>query len=374
MNTHSILTAVNGAFGRISGYHTNHQQTSEYQKTKHQQRHGRTAGHHQPAIDEQRCDRPIRQEQQQRGNHTEIRIPVPLIERVIPIHWAYAIGKQPLPGGHIIRIRRVTQRIRHIQIQPRVTIKQRPCHVIVLVEIIRVRAFRMEAQRSRLHQLPHHNGTSDHNRHRQQRPQPRTLPHTRCIQRHPPQPRTRPPHQYHRQHGHHHADTQRIQRERYTHIRTHRIKRNQRTLRLDNRTHTEPPAAAACTYSERGEDTDTELTVPALRLTSGRTRTVRNTCSDCLAALSNAFEDTGSIRTYSDEPSASTCIYACVGSVTFNNPSSVRSSPGPSMLYAAAESPDAVKERQNGILHNTHSTATITAKATTMAAHIRRRA
>ena len=29
------------------------------------------------------------------------------------------------------------------------------------------------------------------------------------------------------------------------------------------RTHTEPPAAAACTYSERGEDTDTELTVPA---------------------------------------------------------------------------------------------------------------
>ena len=159
---------------------------------------------------------------------------MPLIERVIPIHWAYAIGKQPLPGGHIIRIRRVTQRIRHIQIQPRVTIKQRPCHVIVLVEIIRVRAFRMEAQRSRLHQLPHHNGTSDHNRHRQQRPQPRTLPHTRRIQRHPPQPRTRPPHQYHRQHGRHHADTQRIQRERYTHIRTHRIKRNQRTLRLDN--------------------------------------------------------------------------------------------------------------------------------------------
>ena len=92
----------------------------------------------------------------------------------------------------------------------------------------------MEAQRSRLHQLPHHNGTSDHNRHRQQRPQPRTLPHTRRIQRHPPQPGTRPPHQYHRQHGHHHADTQRIQRERYTHIRTHRIKRNQRTLRLDN--------------------------------------------------------------------------------------------------------------------------------------------
>ena len=35
---------------------------------------------------------------------------------------------------------------------------------------------------------------------------------------------------------------------------------------------------------------------------------------------------------------------------------------------------DAAKERQNGILHNTHSTATITAKATTMAAHIRRRA
>ena len=101
---------------------------------------------------------------------------------------------------------------------------------------------------------------------------------------------------------------------------------------------------------------------------------MRNTCSDCLAALSNAFEDTGSIRTYSDEPSASTCIYACVGSVTFNNPSSVRSSPGPSTLYAAAESPDAAKERQNGILHNTHSTTTITAKATTMAAHIRRRA
>ena len=232
----------------------------------------------------------------------------------------------------------------------------------------------MEAQRSRLHQLPHHNGTSDHNRHRQQRPQPRTLPHTRRIQRHPPQPRTRPPHQYHRQHGHHHADTQRIQRERYTHIRTHRIKRNQRTLRLDN------PHAHRTTCSRRMHIQRTRrrhrhrTDRTGLRLTSGRTRTVRNTCSDCLAALSNAFEDTGSIRTYSDEPSASTCIYACVGSVTFNNPSSVRSSPGPSTLYAAAESPDAVKERQNGILHNTHSTATITAKATTMAAHIRRRA
>ncbi len=181
------------------------------------------------------------------------------------------------------------------------TIKQRPCHVIVLVEIIRVRAFRMEAQRSRLHQLPHHNGTSDHN----QAPLAAPPSHARCLTlvvsngiRHNREPGL---------HTSTIASTATITPIRNgfnangTHIRTHRIKRNQRTPSARQiRTHTEPPAAAACTYSEHGEDTDTELTVPALRLTSGRTRTVRNTCSDCLAALSNAFEDTGSIRTYSD--------------------------------------------------------------------------
>ena len=144
----------------------------------------------------------------------------------------------------------------------------------------------MEAQRSRLHQLPHHNGTSDHNRHRQQRPQPRTLPHTRRIQRI----------RHNREPGLHTstiANTATI-----TPIRNGFNANGTRTFARTAsngisepfgstiRTHTEPPAAAACTYSERGEDTDTELTVPALRLTSGRTRTVRNTCSDCLAALS----------------------------------------------------------------------------------------
>ncbi len=32
MNTHSILTAANGAFRTNSGYHTNHQQTSNTRK------------------------------------------------------------------------------------------------------------------------------------------------------------------------------------------------------------------------------------------------------------------------------------------------------------------------------------------------------
>ena len=42
---------------------------------------------------------------------------------MIPIHRTHAIGKQLLPGRHIIRIIRITQPLGHIQIKPRMTIK-----------------------------------------------------------------------------------------------------------------------------------------------------------------------------------------------------------------------------------------------------------
>ena len=212
--------------------HTNRQQAREHQKTKHQQRHRSARRHHQTTINPQRRYRTIRHKQQQRRHHTKIRIPTSIEKRIIPIHRTHAIGKQLLPGRHIIRIIRITQPLGHIQIKPHMTIKQRPSHMIILIVIIRIHAIRMKAQRHGIHQLPHHHRSSHQPRNRQQHAQRHPLTHTRRIQRHLPQARTRAPqrHQHHRQHQQHHA--QRTHRKRHTHIRAHRLKRNQRPLRL----------------------------------------------------------------------------------------------------------------------------------------------
>ena len=71
--------------------------------------------------------------------------------------------------------------------------------------------------------------------------------------------------------------------------------------------------AAALTYNERDESNDTEHNEPATRSASARTRTVRNT-REPAGTPPITSSDTGTIRTYSDEPSAATCKYACVGS------------------------------------------------------------
>jgi len=207
--------------------HANRQQAREHQKNKHQQRHRSARRHHQATINPQRRYRTIRHKQQQRRHHAKIRIPTTIKKRIIPIHRTHTIGKQLLTSRHIIRIIRIAQRVGHIQIKPRMTIKQRPSHMIILIVIIRIHAIRMKTQRHRRHQLPRHRRNSHQPRNRQQHAQRHTLTHTRRIQRHLPQARARTPqrHQHHHQHQQRH--TQRTHRKRHTHIRANRIKRNQ---------------------------------------------------------------------------------------------------------------------------------------------------
>ena len=212
--------------------HANRQQAREHQKTKHQQRHRSARRHHQTTINPQRRYRTIRHEQQQRRHHAKIRIPTTIKKRIIPIHRTHTIGKQLLTSRHIIRIIRIAQRVGHIQIKPRMTIKQRPSHMIILIVIIRIHAIRMKTQRHRRHQLPRHHRNSHQPRNRQQHAQRHTLTHTRRIQRHLPQARARTPQRHQHQHQHQQRHTQRTHRKRHTHIRANRIKRNQRPLRL----------------------------------------------------------------------------------------------------------------------------------------------
>ena len=116
MNTHSILTAANGAFGRIRDIT---RITSRHPNTRKPSISSGTAapqGIISPPSTNNDVTARYGRNNNNAGTTPKYEYQCSLIERVIPIHWAYAIGKQTAAGGHIIRIRRVTQRIRHIQI------------------------------------------------------------------------------------------------------------------------------------------------------------------------------------------------------------------------------------------------------------------
>ena len=122
---------------------TDRQQTGEHQHAEHQHQLGRARRQHPPR------GQLIGHEQQHRRQHAEVRVPVPVVIRVIP-EQLHAIGQQPAARGRIVRILHGLQRRIHRQIHPYAPVDQRVGHPAVLFEVIGVRVRLAETERGRI--------------------------------------------------------------------------------------------------------------------------------------------------------------------------------------------------------------------------------
>ena len=136
--------------------HANHQQARTHRHAEHEQQFGAACGQHHAAGHEPRRNHTERREQQQRRQHTEIRVPVAVAERVIPVDRRDALVEQTVALGHVVRVSCLCQLLRHRQVEPQPAMQQRIGDMPILVKVVGVAAVGMEPQRRGKPDAPHH--------------------------------------------------------------------------------------------------------------------------------------------------------------------------------------------------------------------------